>query len=102
MIARRIAGVAADVDAVEEDRVLDQGVAVDPHARREDAAVDLAARDDRPLADDRVERRAPAVGVGVDELGRRDRAAGRCGSASRGRRGSGSGRSAIRSMLVWK
>src|SRR5690349_12092985 len=55
------AGVAADLDLVEEDRVLDQGEAVDPHPGREDAAEDLAPRDDRPRADDRVEGRAPAV-----------------------------------------
>jgi hypothetical protein len=62
--------VPADLDAVEEDRILDQREAVDPDARREDAPVDLASGDDRPLADDRVERRTPAVRVGVDELGR--------------------------------
>ena len=69
-IARADPGVAADLDAVEEDRVLDQRVGVDPHAGGEDRAVDLAAGDDRALADDRVVRRAPAVGVGVDELRR--------------------------------
>src|SRR5208337_5174022 len=43
-------GMAADVHAVQQDRVLHQGVAVDPHIRRDDAAEDLASRDDGSLA----------------------------------------------------
>ena len=37
------AAVAADVDAVEQDRVLDEGVAVDADVRRQDAAAHVAA-----------------------------------------------------------
>ena len=41
------AGVAADLDAVEQDRIFHQREAIDPRAGRQDGAVDLAAADDR-------------------------------------------------------
>src|SRR5262249_53256852 len=51
-------------------RILDQSIAVDAHAWRQNAAIDLSPRHDRSLADYRVERGATAVWVGVDELRR--------------------------------
>ena len=67
-------GVASDVDAVQQHRVLDRRVGVHPHAGGEDRPADDAARDDHAGADDRVVRGARAAGLVEDELRRRQRA----------------------------
>ena len=53
-------GVAPDVDALHEHRVLDLGVGVQVHARGEHRAAHRAAGDDDAGADHRVERHARA------------------------------------------
>src|SRR5208282_1772515 len=49
---------AADIDAAEQDRILDAGKAVDAHVGRQDAAHHLPARDDGAGTDDAVVRLA--------------------------------------------
>ena len=67
-------GVAPDVDALHEHRVLDLGVGVQVGAGREHRAPDGGAGDDDAGAHHRVQRHAaPAVLVVEDELGRRQR-----------------------------
>ena len=71
--------VTTDVDALVQDAGFDLGVAVYAHARAKDAAIDVAARDDAALADQRVGGKADAaVGAGAlfveDKLGRWQRA----------------------------
>src|SRR5262249_9173903 len=70
------AAMTADVDAIEENRILDQGIAVDAHVGRQNASADVAAAYDAALADHAVVRLATAgvaanAVVGEYKLGRR-------------------------------
>src|SRR5688572_12412260 len=70
------AAMPADVDAREQDRVLDVREAVDADVGREDAAADAAAADDAAGTDHAVERLAASGAVAArlreDELRRRE------------------------------
>ena len=67
--------VPADVDAIEQDRRFDDGVAVDAHVGRQNAAANVAAADDAALTNHAVvgfaAPRSLAGTIVEDELRRR-------------------------------
>src|SRR5205085_6596652 len=52
--------MAADIDAVHQDAIVDLRITVDAHFRRDDRILHAPAADDRSLRDDRIDRNTDA------------------------------------------